>query len=174
MAVQLGTGRDIGDGYGLNIMSAAAFIADRIAARYANPGRAAYLYLFQVKAGSALEAMPPDTHDTLAAWYDEGDGLAPAVAEDAAARCRATFGLLQMVGEQGRRLIAPADRRRLMARLVVFSVAVPSETGELPAKVELFSRALAFTPKGDRRATETWKRSPEGWFSAYVPHGSDL
>jgi hypothetical protein len=36
--------------------------------------------------------------------------------------------------------------------------------------VELFSRSLAFFPRGDRRVTETWRRAPDGaWYSVHRP-----
>jgi hypothetical protein len=138
-------------------------VVEQIAKRYAHPGRAAYLYLFQMKPDSDLTHLVPDVESVLAAWMDEGQGLTPTDIETAVDHCTATYNLkLKTI-----RTRISEERRRQMARSVVFTVV---QSGEDMVKVTLVSRALAFSPKGDRTAHEEWKPTEDGgWYSAYRP-----
>ncbi|MHB8627984.1 MAG: hypothetical protein ACYDBJ_17390 [Aggregatilineales bacterium] len=143
-------------------MDATEFVAGRIVTRYGHPARAAHLYLFRLMPNSDFGLAPPDPQTVIASWMDEGGGLAPVAPNEAVAHCQAARAMLQE-----HTTIRP-ETRRLMARLVVFSV--EEHETEALVIVQLFSRALAFTPKGDRRATETWRRAEDGtngWYSAY-------
>ena len=143
-----------------------AFIVARIVERYSHPSRTAYLYLFQLIPGADFQPLPPLLAQIEAAWVDEGSGLSPIEPEQARHRCQATIDQR----EQGNAPRSSADRRRLMARQVSFSITAPDASGtESIALVDLFSRAIAFTPKSDRRVTETWRPFEGGWFSAYKP-----
>ena len=142
-------------------MSADA-VAERIAQRYAHPGRAAYAYLFRVKPGSDLTRMIPDTESVLAAWLDEGSGLSAAPAALAVEHCTITRG----TGLNRKHAQNAQERRQQMARAIQFTV---TQIDENLIEVHLVSRALLFSPKGDREAHEQWRRSADGWYSAYLP-----
>lgn len=140
-----------------------SFVAGQIAARYAHPSRTAYLYLFRLTPGADFAQMPLDTTYIVTAWVDEGVGLAAVSASEAVARCAAAAQF---------RAARPAnahERRLTMARLVMFNVIGGADQAQIA--VDLYSRALQFTPKGDRRALETWRRADEiggDWYSAPV------
>jgi hypothetical protein len=143
-------------------VDAAEFVTSRIVRRYGHSGRAAHLYLFRLVPGSDFLRLPPDRQTLIAAWMDEGGGLAPATPDEAVTRCKLARSTLE-----GYKINRP-ETQRLMARIVVFSVA--EHIADAQVIVELFSRALAFTPKGDRRVTETWRQAEDGtdsWYSAH-------
>lgn len=143
-------------------MDAVEFVTSRIVARYGHPARKAYLYLFRLTPGSDFDRTPPDPSSIIGAWLDEGDQLAPAAPKDAIARCQSAYSALHASSDRR------PETRRLMARIVVFSVE-EHEPGMMVV-VQLSSRALAFTPKGDRRVTETWRPAQDGtdgWYSAH-------
>lgn len=147
-------------------MVAAEYVADRIAARYASPGRAAYLYLFWLKPGSDFSPLTPAPDTMIAAWVDEGGGLSPSPPALAAERCAATHHLARTIGRPAN----AQQRRQRMARSVQFTItAADNET----ISVRLVSRSLAFSPRGDRTVQEEWHRSGEGWYSAYRPEQPD-
>jgi hypothetical protein len=139
------------------------YVAERIAQRYAHPSRTAYLYLFQIKADTDLTSPVPDPESVVAAWVDQGAGLASAPIELAVEQCAATYNLkLRMTRPR-----TPDERRRQMARCVMFTAAQSSED---TVNIHLVSRALAFSPKGDRVADEEWKPTGDGgWYSVYNP-----
>ncbi len=145
-------------------MSGPEFVAARIAERYAHPGRVAYLYLFQLEPGSDFSPLMPPVESTLAAWLDEGGGLAPVAVETAVERCRAAIHTKPDPANQ--RAMTSNQRRQMMARSILFSVTQPADD---LITVRLLSRALHFSPKGDREAFEEWHRAGEGWYSAYQP-----
>ncbi|MEP7287472.1 MAG: hypothetical protein ABI947_17075 [Chloroflexota bacterium] len=144
-------------------MVPADYVAERIAARYGHPARVAHLYLFRLKPDSDLTAIVPSVETVLTAWVDEGSGLGPTSAARAIEQCQAVYG----VELKTSRPTTPLERRRQMARSVLFTVEQPDVDS---IEVQLMSRALAFSPKGDRAAHEVWHRSGEGWYSAYQPH----
>jgi hypothetical protein len=143
-------------------VDAVHYVTSRIVARYGHPARAAHLYLFRIVPGSDIALLPPDPQSVMMAWVDEGDGLTPVVPGEAVARCQKARAALENY-KTNRPLT-----QRLMARIVVFSVEEHKSASQVI--VELFSRALAFTPKGDRRVTETWRPNADGtdgWYSAH-------
>lgn len=138
------------------------FVSAEIARRYAHPGRTAYTYLFRLKPESDLGLMVPTTESVMAAWMDEGGGLQPAPVQTAIEHCKALY-------EARLNTSRPAnshERRRRMARSILFTVIQTSETAIM---VHLLSRALAFSPKGDRDVIEEWRPTVTGWYSAYQP-----
>jgi len=140
-------------------------VAAQIARRYAHPGRKAYTYLFRLRPDAPFSAIVP-THDSvLTAWLDEGEGLSPAPIDSALDRCRAVHTIGPDLQRQTQ--LTSHQRRQLMARSILFSVTQRSED---VIEVHLMSRALTFSPKGDREVTEEWRRGANGWYSAYRPH----
>ncbi len=135
------------------------FVASRIVERYAHPSRTAYLYAFRLHTDADLTPLLPELPTILAAWVDEGSGLSDVSAAQAIAHCEAA---------RNANIVRPTnahERRLSMARVLAFKVdtQIPDQIS-----VELFSRALNFTPKGDRRVTETWRRAEGSWYSAPI------
>jgi len=146
------------------VVTPEAIIAEKIVARYGHPARTAYLYLFQLIADADRSPLIPRAEAVLGAWIDEGMGvLQPADAANALERCAAARDLPLT------RPATPHERRLFMARVVTFTFmqGAPDEH-----QVILISRALRFTPKGDRTAIETWRPAEGSWYSAYT--GPDL
>lgn len=149
----------------------AAFIAARIVERYSHPSRTNYLYLFHVQSSADFQPIPPVAGQIIQAWVDEENTLSSIDPIKACHLCQLTADRWrsQSVVDGYAPPRSREERRRLMARQVVFSITPPDPAGEPVALVDLFSRAIAFTPKGDRRVTETWRPFAGGWFSAYKP-----
>jgi hypothetical protein len=145
--------------------TASAWIANRIAVRYANPARRAYLFLFQLQPGTAFMPIPPDPAHVVSSWFDEGGGLARSPIETAIERCRVLNTALHAYDPIPKGKFVT---RQMMARIVVFSVTLVAAEADPTMSIDLFSRALAFTPKADRRVTELWKTGGEGWYSTYT------
>ena len=133
--------------------------------RYANPARRNYLYLFQLKPGTDFMPIPPDPARVVSSWFDEGNRLARSPIDVVIERCRTLNVALHEYDP-----IPPGKfiTRQMMSRIVVFSVALVEVEAEPTMSIDLFSRALAFTPKADRRVTELWKQGGEGWYSTYT------
>jgi hypothetical protein len=140
-------------------------VAAHIAQRYAHPGRAAYTYLFQLKPDSDFGPLVPELTSILVAWMDEGSALQPAPAETTAERCRATHA--QAPDLRRPQKLSRHQRRQLMARSILFTAIQASDD---LVQVRLVSRALVFSPKGDREAFEDWRRTGDDWYSAYRAH----
>ncbi|MCC7451743.1 MAG: hypothetical protein IT324_30320 [Anaerolineae bacterium] len=140
-------------------------VAAQIARRYAHPGRKAYTYLFRLKPHAPFNAIVPAQDSVLTAWLDEGAGLSPAPIDTALDRCRAVHAIGPDLQRQPQ--LTSHQRRQLMSRSILFSVI---QRNEDVIEVHLISRALAFSPKGDREVTEEWRRGASGWYSAYRPH----
>ena len=139
-------------------------VAQKIVQRYAHPERKAYLYMFRLIPGSDFDSLVPAKADVVAAWVDEGDDLLPATVDVALAACA---GIREIhTTDAGPRKLTSHQRRQLMARSVLFSV--QATTPDL-IEVRLMSRALTFSPKGDREAHERWRRTGVDWYSAYQP-----
>ena len=140
-------------------------VAQKIVQRYAHPERKAYLYMFRLTPGSEFgPVVPAQASSILAAWVDEGSGLLPAAVDSALAACIATCETHNASGTPKK--LTAHQRRQLMARSVIFSV--QATTPDL-IEVRLMSRALTFSPKGDREAHERWLRNGADWYSAYQP-----
>jgi hypothetical protein len=154
--------------YGEVDMNPLDFVTGRIVARYGHPARAAYLYMFRLRPGADFSPILPPQEAALAAWVDEGDGLLPTPIEAAIERCRAALEIRPDVDKPQR--LTAHQRRQMMARSVFFSL---EQTAEGLIEVHLQSRSLAFSPKGDRIAHETWRPTRDGWYSAYRPHPED-
>ncbi len=163
MAVQLGRSRDAGS---RRMVAALDEVAAQIARRYAHPGRKAYTYLFRLKPDADFRAIVPALDSALTAWVDEGAGLAAAPLDTALDHCRAVHNAGADLQRQPG--LTSQQRRQLMARSILFTVTQRSED---VIEVHLSSRALAFSPKGDREVTEEWRRGESGWYSAYRPQG---
>lgn len=138
-------------------------VAAHIVQRYANPARKAHVYLFRLRPGAPLDVLPPQAESVLAAWVDEGQGLHLSLIDEAIQRCAAAMQLRATSS-------APpplALRKQWMARAAQFSLTQPDPEH---VEVQLMSRALAYMPKGDRRALEIWQRAADGvWYSAKQP-----
>ncbi len=132
-------------------------IVDKLLERYSHPGRVAYLYMFRLAPCADFDPLLPDPGSVLDAWMDEDGGLVRVEAAEALAHCQETIIVSK------RRPKNRQERRRQMARLVSFCV-FPHTASEI--LVELSSRALLFSPKGDRRVTEHWHPAEGGWYSA--------
>ena len=141
-------------------------VAERIALRYAHPERVAYLYLFRLAPGSDFGPLVPLTGHILTAWIDEGSGLARTDADSAVRKCQTVYDAMAEARRLSKRPKTSHERRQQMARSILFTVTQPVED---EIEVHLLSRALAFSPKGDREVVEKWRRSAEGWFSSYLP-----
>lgn len=158
MAVPVGRSRDACHG-GMVDESPLDFVTGRIIERYGNPSRTAYLYVFRLNPDADLTPLIPETGSIQAAWVDEGAGLVQTPPMEAIARCSAARDF------KSARPANAHERRQLMARVVAFTV---EQQAPDQIKVELFSRALTFTPKGDRRVTETWRPAQGSWYSAPI------
>lgn len=134
-------------------------IADKIVARYGHPSRTAYVYLFHLQAASNRAALIPDPADVIAVWSDEGEGLRPAEVASVIARCQVA------ASARYSRPSSPHERRLQMARVITITL---QEQAADQILVDLSSRALAFTPKGDRRALEYWRPAEGSWYSAPI------
>ncbi len=146
------------------VSSPTDYVAARIAERYAHPGRAAYTYLFRLKPDRDFGPLVPDPESVVSAWLDEGGGLAPVPVESAVEHCRAALAAKPDLTRPQQ--TTSHQRRQMMARSILFSV---DQREENLVKVRLLSRALHFTPKGDREAFEEWRPTGGGWYSAYRP-----
>src|SRR5258706_1469821 len=99
-------------------------VTARIVRRYANPGRAAYMYLFRLKPGSELgplQRLVPEPDSVLAAWADEGEGLLSTPPDEAVRRCATAYAVGVEIAQTPQKL-APHQRRQLMARSILFTV----------------------------------------------------
>jgi hypothetical protein len=148
--------------YGNVVTAATDFVAAAIAQRYAHPGRFNYLYLFQLKPEADFTPLVPALDHILAAWIDEGEGLRPVSADLGVERCRLTYD----IGLEHKRPKGSHERRMQMARSVLFAATQPDED---TVEVRLLSRALVFSPKGDREAHEVWHPGGAGWYSVHQP-----
>jgi len=147
----------------MSATSALDRVAARIVERYSNPSRKAYTYLFRLQADASLTALVPSATDVLAAWVDEGHGLMPTAPSEAVARCQAAAQVKPHV--EPPRSLTPHQRKQMMARAIQFSARLVAED---EIALHLVSRALAFSPKGDREVIETWRRTTDGvWYSVY-------
>lgn len=141
----------------------AAIVAGRIRDRYATPARRAYTYLFRMRPGASLDALIPDPESVIAAWVDEGAGLLPAPPAEAVRRCAAAREVRPHDLPPAQ--LSPHQRKQMMARSILF-IATPQDADRV--EVHLWSRALGFSPKGDREARETWLRAAgDFWYSAH-------
>lgn len=140
-------------------MTPTEIITRKIWARYSAPERTAYLYMFLLKPDAIRESLIPEPSEVLLAWVDEGKGLNAAPVDQAIA---------QTIAARNFRTARPTsahERRLSMARIVTLTVEPQADDQYC---VDLFSRALAFSPKGDRRALETWRPAEGSWYSAPI------
>jgi hypothetical protein len=147
----------------MSATSALDHVAMRIVERYSNPSRKAHTYLFRLQADASLTALVPLATDVLAAWVDEGHGLVPTAPSEAVARCQAAAQIKPHA--EPPHSLTPHQRKQMMARAIQFSVRPVAED---EISLHLVSRALGFSPKGDREVIEAWRRTAEGvWYSVY-------
>jgi hypothetical protein len=140
-----------------------AVIAERIRARYSNPSRKAYTYLYWVRDVVTLTDLIPTPEAVIAAWVDEGAGFVPTAAEAAVSAGHAAAAIKPHQAAPSR--LTPHQRKQMMARAIAFTA---TQTGENEVTVQLVSRSLGFFPKGQREVTERWLRTVDGtWYSAY-------
>jgi hypothetical protein len=138
-------------------------VAEKIARRYAHPERKAYTYLFRLKPDRDFNAIVPEASSVTSAWVDEGNGLLSSPIDSAVEHCQKVYEA-RLVRSRPQN---SQERRRQMARSIQFTVTQPSED---QIEVHLISRAIAFSPKGDREVTEFWRRTADGdWYSAHRP-----
>lgn len=136
----------------------------KIVERYSHPGRTAYMYLFRVRPESDLKALVPPAEMVMVAWMDESYSLAETPVEIAIAHCTKTREAAPNLAIPQK--LTSQQRRQMMARSVLFNI---TQMNDNEVEVHLVSRSLVFSPKGDREVTEKWRRSADGWFSAYQP-----
>ncbi len=141
------------------------FVAERLVERYSHPSRTAYLYCFRLQPGTDFAPLIPDLAAVIIAWVDEGAGLAVLPADAAISRCQTALVSQSALALKPARPTTSHERRQTMARLISFSI---ERQAVDQISVDLFSRALAFTPKGDRRVTETWRPAEGTWYSAPI------
>jgi hypothetical protein len=134
-------------------------IAQKIVERYSHPSRTAYLYFFVLRPDANRAILIPHVGDVLYAWVDEGHGLVQKSPAEAVASCKTadSFRL--------ERPMNPQQRRMQMARVVTISLEQQAPDQVL---VDLYSRAIAFTPKGDRHVLEIWRPAEGSWYSAPI------
>lgn len=138
-------------------------VAARILERYSNPSRRAYTYLFRLRPQTALTSLVPSAEDVLSAWVDEGEGFQPLEPPQAVARCQQAAQIKPHT--ETPHTLTPHQRKQMMARAIQFSL---WHVAEDEITLHLVSRALGFSPKGDREVIETWRRTSEGvWYSVY-------
>jgi hypothetical protein len=139
-------------------------VALKIVERYSHPGRTAYLYLFQLKPGVDFASLIPEASGVIAAWIDEGANLVATPVDTALAHCKTTQEIAP--NRDVPQKLTSHQRRQMMARAILFSV---NQLDADEVEVHLVSRALIFSPKGDREVNEKWLRSGDSWYSAYQP-----
>jgi len=136
-------------------------VAERIAVRYRNPSRKAYLYLFRLAPSASLDALVPPADHVVQAWIDNGNGLVESAIEGVVAACADASQVKPHTQSPTR--LSPHERKQMMARSILFTAHQPDQD---TVEVNLASRALGFSPKGDRVALEVWKRTVDGtWYS---------
>jgi|GEM_PF-1075519 len=145
--------------------SSLTYVTQRLVDRYGMAGRTAYLYLFRVQPGSDFVLLIPDAAQVIDAWIDDGAGLQVTTANTAIDRCRTALDHRIAHAPQNTQ-----ERRQHMARVVMFSIDLQSAER---ISVDLFSRALFFTPKGDRRVGEIWLPTADSWYSSARARESD-
>lgn len=144
-------------------------VSARIRDRYSNPARHAYTYLFRLEPGTLSMALVPTPESVMSAWVDEGQGLLPLATPDAVHMCAVAAQIKPH--ERPPTTLTPHQRKQMMARVITFTVEMPNPD---QVDVRLWSRALGFSPKGDRQAHEIWKRAAgDFWYSAYRPDGDE-
>lgn len=140
-------------------------VAARIRDRYSNPARHAYTYLFRLVPGTLSMSLVPALEAVMSAWVDEGQGLLPLSPPEAVGLC--AVAAQTKPHERPPTTLTPHQRKQMMARVITFTVEMPNPD---QVDVQLWSRALGFSPKGDRQAHEIWKRAAgDFWYSAYRP-----
>src|SRR5262249_53118876 len=100
------------------------------------------------------------------AWVDEGEGLIPTSAEIAVDHCRVARQYTPDPDHP--RQMTPHQRRQMMARAILFIVSQPDPD---LVTVDLVSRSVCFSPKGDREGHEQGRGTGEGWYPAPVRGG---
>ncbi|PJF35949.1 MAG: hypothetical protein CUN49_07935 [Candidatus Thermofonsia Clade 1 bacterium] len=147
----------------MSAIEALDHVAARIVARYSNPSRKAYTYLFRLRLGAPLTALVPAVSDVIAAWVDEGSGLLPTEPHEAVARCQSAARIKPHT--EPPHTLTPHQRKQMMARAIQFSL---QPVAEDEIALHLVSRAIGFSPKGDREVVEAWRCTDDGtWYSVY-------
>lgn len=143
--------------------SGVAFVTQQIIRRYSNPARIAHSFLLRIPPDADFVPLLPAAEIALQAWSDNGTGLVEATADQTLSYCRS---IADRAFDQAQGMNA-ADRKQLMARIILFSVA---QVADDEIAVHLLSRSLTFKGKGDRDVIEQWKPSADGgWYSVYRP-----
>lgn len=141
-------------------------ILNRLLNRYSTPGRTNYCTLFLMRADSSFNVLIPDPAQCLAAWVDRGSGLQSAPVDQAVTMLQAERDPALAAVDRGT-LTDSESRRAQMTRVIIFTI---YQTAEDEIHVDLFSRALHYSPKGDRIAHEMWRTAEDGtWYSVYTP-----
>lgn len=145
-------------------------ILSRLLTRYSTPGRTNFCTLFLMRADSDFDALIPDPAHCLAAWADRGSGLQSMPVDQAIGMLQAEHDPAIATVERGT-LTDSESRRAQMTRVISFTIyQVATPDGQDEVQVDLYSRALHYSPKGDRIAHETWRTAEDGtWYSLYVP-----
>jgi hypothetical protein len=153
----------------MTLPSTTAFdiIIDQIIRRYSNPSRTTFMYMFRLPIEADFSGIVPPASSVLFSWVDEGSGFQSTQPVDAVQLC-ASIRQLHLIDKPQRRLTS-TERRQMMSRTVQFSL--KSEADDLIV-VHLVSKAITFSPKGDREVYEHWRLGSTGWYSAHRPNGN--
>jgi hypothetical protein len=122
------------------------------------------MYLFRLQPGSDFSSLIPTADSVIEAWMDEGEGLQRTETKTVINHCKIVYDAKLQFSK-------PTDspsRKRQMSRAVIFSVDQPDDDN---VNVRLISRAVSFSPKGDREVNELWRRTGTGdeWYSTHRP-----
>ena len=142
-------------------------VINQIIRRYSNPARATFMYLFLLPLDADFSGVFPAPENVLTTWVDEGSGFQATPADEAVRLC-AAIQRLHIIDSAEHRLTS-TERKQMMARTIQFSVEQKADDFIV---VHLVSKAITFSPKGDREVYEHWRLGSAGWYSAHRPQGN--
>ena len=125
------------------------------------------MYLFRLPIEADFSGIIPAETSILTAWVDEGGGFQLTPPADAVALCTTIRGLHLI--DKGEHRMTSTERRQMMSRTVQFSLEPKADDLIV---VHLVSKAITFSPKGDREVYEHWRLGSAGWYSAHRPNGN--
>jgi hypothetical protein len=142
-------------------------VIEQIIRRYSNPARVTYMYIFQLPIDGDFSGVVPAADQVITAWVDEGSGFQVMPADEAVRLCE---GIRQLhIIDKPQRRLTSTERKQMMARTVQISI---EQKADDLIVVHLVSKAITFSPKGDRDVYEHWRLGSTGWYSAHRPDGN--
>ncbi|MBX3080218.1 MAG: hypothetical protein KF716_01205 [Anaerolineae bacterium] len=142
-------------------------VINQIIRRYSNPARATFMYLFLLPLDADFSGVFPTPETVLTAWVDEGSGFQVTPADEAVRLCS---GIQQLhIIDSAEHRLTSTERKQMMARTIQFSVEQKADDFIV---VHLVSKAITFSPKGDREVYEHWRLGSTGWYSIHRPEGN--